>query len=79
MSERALYRMYRSTTLDDVVGQDHITKLLAKSLAAGHIAHAYLLTGPRGVGKTSVARILAHQITKLPYTNEDTHLDIIEN
>ena len=78
MSERALYRMYRSTTLNDVVGQDHITKLLAKSLAAGHIAHAYLLTGPRGVGKTSVARILAHQITKLPYTNEDTHLDIIE-
>jgi len=70
--------MYRSTTLNDVVGQDHITKLLAKSLAAGHIAHAYLLTGPRGVGKTSVARILAHQITKLPYTNEDTHLDIIE-
>ena len=78
MSERALYRMYRSTTLNDVVGQDHITKLLAKSLAAGHISHAYLLTGPRGVGKTSVARILAHQITKLPYTNEDTHLDIIE-
>lgn len=78
MSERALYRMYRSTTLNDVVGQDHITKLLAKSLAAGHIAHAYLLTGPRGIGKTSVARILAHQITKLPYTNEDTHLDIIE-
>jgi DNA polymerase-3 subunit gamma/tau len=74
----ALYRKYRSRTLDEVVGQGHVTTVLARSLAQGRIAHAYLLTGPRGVGKTSIARILAHEINQLPYTEESSHLDIIE-
>lgn len=74
----ALYRKYRSKTLSDIVGQRHITDLLAKAVEAGRISHAYLLTGPKGVGKTSVARILAHQINELPYTDDSTHLDIIE-
>lgn len=75
---RALYRKYRSKSLDEVVGQKHITDVLARALQQGRVAHAYLLTGPRGVGKTSIARILAHEINGLPYAEESTHLDIIE-
>lgn len=75
---QALYRKYRSKSLADVVGQDHITDILSRALKAGRIAHAYLFTGPRGVGKTSIARILAHEINQLPYTDETSHLDIIE-
>ena len=74
----ALYRKYRSKSLDDIVGQSHVTDVLARALASDKIAHAYLLTGPRGVGKTSIARILAHEINKLPYADESEHLDIIE-
>jgi DNA polymerase-3 subunit gamma/tau len=75
---QALYRKYRSLTLDSVVGQEHITAPLAAALTAGKLSHAYLLTGPRGVGKTSVARILAHEINHFPYTLEDNYVDIIE-
>ena len=74
----ALYRKYRSKSLDEIVGQEHVTDILRRSLKAGRIAHAYLLTGPRGVGKTSIARILAHEINGLPYTDDSNHLDIIE-
>ena len=74
----ALYRKYRSKSLDEIVGQSHITDILRRAIKSGNIAHAYLLTGPKGVGKTSIARILAHEINKLPYTDESTHLDIIE-
>lgn len=52
--------------------------MLRRALASGRVAHAYLFTGPRGVGKTSIARILAHEINKLPYSEESHHLDIIE-
>jgi DNA polymerase III subunit gamma/tau len=75
---RALYRTYRPQKLADVVGQEHITSALGRALKKGTISHAYLFTGPRGVGKTSIARILAHEINGLPYTNDQTHLDIIE-
>ena len=75
---QALYRKYRSKSLADVVGQDHITDILSRALKSDRIAHAYLLTGPRGVGKTSIARILAHEINQLPYSDDATHLDIIE-
>lgn len=75
---KALYRKYRSTSLDEVVGQKHVTDILSRSLKSGVIAHAYLLTGPRGVGKTSIARILAFEINKLPYDEDTTNLDIIE-
>ena len=79
MSQLALYRKYRSADLSDVVGQQHITKTLEQSIVQDRISHAYLFTGPRGVGKTSVARILARRVNGLDST-EDTssHLDIIE-
>lgn len=75
---KALYRKYRSRSLAEVVGQSHITDILARAIQAGRISHAYLLTGPRGVGKTSVARILAHEINHIPYSDDSTNLDIIE-
>src|SRR5690606_34917730 len=75
---QALYRKYRSKNLSEVVGQEHITRTLHRAIKNNTISHAYLFTGPRGVGKTSVARILAHEINNLPYTDESAHLDIIE-
>lgn len=75
---KALYRQYRSTSFDEVIGQEHITATLKNSLANGTVAHAYLLTGPRGVGKTSIARILAYAVNDLPYEKDGIHLDIIE-
>ncbi len=75
---QALYRKYRSRSLNEVLGQDHVTNILRRALEQGKIAHAYLLTGPRGVGKTSVARILAHEINHLPYDDDASNLDIIE-
>jgi DNA polymerase-3 subunit gamma/tau len=75
---QALYRKYRSRSLNEVVGQEHITATLQKAIEKNRISHAYLLTGPRGVGKTSVARIMAHQINGLPYDDDNPHIDIIE-
>lgn len=74
---QVLYRKYRSRSLGEIVGQEHITTTLKNALKAGKISHAYLFTGPRGTGKTSIARILAHEINNLPYS-EETHFDIIE-
>ena len=74
---QALYRKYRSKTLAEMVGQEHVTEALSNALKSGRISHAYLFTGPRGVGKTSAARILAHEINGLPY-DDSPHLDIIE-
>ncbi len=59
MSYLVLARKYRPAVFDEVVGQKHITELLKKTISSGRIAHAYLLCGPRGIGKTSCARIFA--------------------
>jgi DNA polymerase-3 subunit gamma/tau len=75
---QALYRKYRSRSLEDVIGQDHITLTLKKAIEKGRISHAYLFTGPRGVGKTSVARILAHEINGLTYDDDNPSIDVIE-
>jgi DNA polymerase-3 subunit gamma/tau len=59
MPSQALYRRYRSQTFGELVGQEHIVQTLRNALAEGRLAHAYLFTGPRGVGKTTMARLLA--------------------
>ncbi len=63
MSYKVIARKWRPQSLEQVIGQDHITKSLKNSLLSKKIAHAYLFSGPRGVGKTSVARILAKSLT----------------
>ena len=62
MSSTTLYRKYRPKTFEEVVGQEHITKTLANQILAGKLSHAYLFTGSRGVGKTSVAKIFAKAV-----------------
>ena len=59
MSYLVLARKYRPQTLEEVVKQDHITRTLTNAISAGRVAHAILFSGPRGTGKTTVARILA--------------------
>ena len=56
---QALYRKYRPKTFEDVVGQKVIIKTLTNSILNNKITHAYLFTGPRGTGKTSIAKIMA--------------------
>jgi DNA polymerase III subunit gamma/tau len=75
---QVLYRKYRSKNLDELVGQDHITRSIRLAIEQNKIAHAYLLTGPRGTGKTSVARIIAHEINGFEYDEKCSHIDIIE-
>lgn len=59
MVGQVLYRKYRPRGLDEVVGQDHVVQAIRNSLNLGRIAHAYLFSGPRGVGKTTMARLIA--------------------
>src|SRR5206468_10937510 len=59
MAHRALTLKYRPQVFADMVGQDHVSMVLSRALESGRVAHAYLFTGARGVGKTTSARILA--------------------
>ena len=59
MAYKALYRTYRPQTFEEVAGQEHIVKTLKNALATGKIAHAYLFAGPRGTGKTTMAKLFA--------------------
>lgn len=73
-----LYRRYRPLKLEDIVGQPQVTEPLIKSLELKKTSHAYLFIGPRGTGKTSVARIFAHAINGFKYELEDDYVDIVE-
>lgn len=74
----ALYRKYRPQKFADVIDQRHITVTIENSIKNGTFAHAYLLTGPRGVGKTTVARLFAYGVNGLNYAEEQTYSDVIE-
>ncbi len=89
---KVLYRKYRPTNFSEVVGQEHIVKTLKNAVKREKIAHAYLFSGPRGIGKTTIARILAKIVNcKKPKNdepcnecenclniNENKFLDLIE-
>jgi DNA polymerase-3 subunit gamma/tau len=60
-----LARKYRSQTFDDVIGQEPISQTLKNAIKTGKIAHAFLFTGTRGIGKTTMARILAKALNCL--------------
>jgi DNA polymerase III subunit gamma/tau len=62
VADQALYRKYRSGNFSEVIGQEHVVKTLTSAISNGRLSHAYLFTGPRGVGKTSVARLLARAL-----------------
>jgi DNA polymerase-3 subunit gamma/tau len=89
---QVLARKWRPQTFDDVVGQDHVVRTLKNAINRGRIAHAYLLVGPRGTGKTSLARIFAKALNctggpkadfdpadpAVVAIGEGSHLDVIE-
>jgi len=90
---QALYRKYRPARFDQVVGQEHVTSTLRNAVAAGRLGHAYLFAGPRGTGKTTIARLVAkaancqdEDLTQRPCdicppciaVNDGRYLDLIE-
>ncbi|MDO8425138.1 MAG: DNA polymerase III subunit gamma/tau [bacterium] len=70
-----LYRKHRPQTFEDVVGQEHVTRTLVAAIAAGRVAHAYLFSGPRGVGKTTTARLLAKAVNCLAPRHSEERSD----
>jgi len=64
MANLVLYRKYRPKTFSEVIGQEHVVRTLTNAISMSMVSHAYLFSGPRGSGKTSVARLLAKTIVK---------------
>jgi len=77
MSSIALYRKYRPDTFGDVLGQDAVVKSLTSALESGNVSHAYLFSGTRGTGKTSVARLFAKALGTSP--NDIYEIDAASN
>ena len=91
MAYKALYRTYRPSTFEEVAGQQHIVKTIKNALATGKIAHAYLFAGPRGTGKTTMAKLVAkalncehgigcqcNECKNCQAINDGTHPDVLE-
>ncbi len=91
MAYKALYRTYRPSTFEEVAGQQHIVQTIKNALATGKMAHAYLFAGPRGTGKTTMAKLLAkalncehgigcqcNECKNCVAINEGTHPDVLE-
>ncbi|MDO4814785.1 MAG: DNA polymerase III subunit gamma/tau [Gemella sp.] len=74
---KALYRKYRPKNFEDVVGQGHVISVLKNAIEMEKIAHAYIFYGPRGTGKTSIAKIFANEVNKNENYQSDS-VDIIE-
>ena len=74
---QALYRKYRPQTFKDIVGQNHIVSVLKNAMDKNQISHAYLFYGPRGTGKTSIAKIFANEVNKNEVYQKE-NVDIIE-
>ncbi|MEK7556978.1 MAG: AAA family ATPase, partial [Patescibacteria group bacterium] len=77
MTSEVLYRKYRPQKFGEVLDQDHIVSVLEKAIKLGNIAHAYLFTGSRGTGKTTIARILARAVGTSP--NDLYEMDAASN
>ena len=91
MAYKALYRTYRPSTFEEVAGQQHVVKTIRNALSTGKIAHAYLFAGPRGTGKTTMAKLLAkalncehgigcqcNECKNCVAINEGSHPDVLE-
>ena len=91
MQNEALYQKYRSQAFDEVVGQDYVVRSVYNAIKNNKVGHAYLFCGPRGTGKTTMARLLARavncenpseapcgQCTNCLAAKENNHPDIIE-
>ena len=74
---QALYRKYRPQSFKDIVGQNHIVSVLNNAIEKNQISHAYLFYGPRGTGKTSIAKIFANEVNKNEVYQKE-NVDIIE-
>ncbi len=85
---KVLYRKYRPSNFDNLKGQDNIVKIIKNSLKYNRVGHAYIFAGPKGVGKTSLARILAYTLNCVDNNDvscgtctsctQENHPDIIE-
>ena len=79
MAYQALYRKYRPKNFDDFIDQDNVKRILVNSIKNNKISHAYLFAGPRGIGKTSMAKIFAKAVNCMEFEKHDDVCDECEN